>query len=439
MGGLEPIDLPETPLIIGNNFPVQDETAYAREAESQRVAGRQAGGAGGAVLAAANYTAPQFRGNAGAALAERLFEQHGKHTDDEIRHTNVAGWLDLGSDNIARTKATMNKISSEYHDGYADLTGRAQAESWTQQQLRKGKDDLVGEAQERVRVARNQFDERHHAVVKGVTNGVDGGPFPLRPSEIFQFTGIDLYPHEPTAADIRQRDIGDCYFDATIGAIAHANPQWIKDRIHYHDQTGTFDVTLWNGHEWQHITVTQDDIQADIHYYGASWYDPDHPDAALWPSVLETAYAKLQFPGDTISYALGDHGIGGGGQSRDAMQALTGNSGVSIDPMWVWRNQQHLDQEISRALTNHQPVTISTSKDGGPLVGRHAYIVEGISGVGSDARLVLRNTWEDNPNDPGNPLTAVRLGDVIGSGPTGLFADLGTHPTDDVCIGELGR
>jgi hypothetical protein len=170
MGGIEPIDLPETPLIIGNNFPVQDETAYAREAESQRVAGQQAGGAGGAVLAAANYTAPQFRGNAGAALAERLIAQHAKHADDAIRHANVAAWLDLGADNIAHTKTTMNQISSAYHDGYAALTERAQAQSWTQQQLRKGKDDLVGEAHERVRLARNQFDDRHRAVVNGIAN-----------------------------------------------------------------------------------------------------------------------------------------------------------------------------------------------------------------------------------------------------------------------------
>ncbi len=35
MGALEPIDLPETGLIIGTNFPTQDETAYMREAKGR--------------------------------------------------------------------------------------------------------------------------------------------------------------------------------------------------------------------------------------------------------------------------------------------------------------------------------------------------------------------------------------------------------------------
>lgn len=272
--------------------------------------------------------------------------------------------------------------------------------------------------------------------------GVDGGPFPLEPGNGVEirrrWTDHDLYPHDPTAADIRQDSIGDCYFDATLGAISQANPQWIRDRIHYDDQTQTFDVTLWNGREWQHITVTQDDIQTDIDHHGASWLDNGQPNAPLWPSVMESAYAKLHSPGDNLGHAL-DSGIGQGGLGQDAMQALTGNRGTNIDPREVWLTNQHIDQSISAALANHQPVTIGTTPTGGPLLSNHVYIVEGISGVGSDAQLTLRNPWGHNPNDPGNPLIRVRLGDVIGSGLTGKFDHFGTHPTFDVNIGELGQ
>lgn len=59
-----------------------------------------------------------------------------------------------------------------------------------------------------------------------------------------RWTDKDLYPHDPTAADVKQDSVGDCYLVATMGAIANANPQWIKDRIHFDDQTGTFGVTL---------------------------------------------------------------------------------------------------------------------------------------------------------------------------------------------------
>jgi hypothetical protein len=252
----------------------------------------------------------------------------------------------------------------------------------------------------------------------------------------WRYTADDLYTHEPTAGDIHQDGIGDCYLDATIGAIANANPQWIRDRIKFDDETGQFDVTLWDGHTWQHVSVTQDDVTTDISHHGASWRDNGQPKAALWPSVLESAYAKFHSPEQSFPHAL-DSGITGG-QGRDAMQALTGNQGHNIDPQKVWWTDQHLDQDITQGLANHQPITIATGNNGGPLVSNHVYIVEGITGTGSDAQVIMRNPWESNPRDPNNPLITVRLGDLIGSGLTGKLEKLGTHPVYDINIGSLG-
>ena len=126
---------------------------------------------------------------------------------------------------------------------------------------------------------------------------------------------------------------------------------------------------------------------------------------------------------------------------------LTGNRGTTINPGSVWLTNQHIDSEIRNALTNHQPVTISTTPNGAPLVESHAYIVESITGTGSDARVTLRNPWEFNPGDPDNPLITVRLGDLIGSGLADInipgigeipSGPLGKHPTYDVNIGSLG-
>jgi Calpain family cysteine protease len=258
----------------------------------------------------------------------------------------------------------------------------------------------------------------------------------------YRWTDKNLYPHDPTAADVHQDKIGDCYLDAPMGAIANANPQWIKDRIRYDDTTGNFDVTLWNGHQWQHIAVTQDDIDTNIADSGASWLDNGQPNAALWPSVLESAYAKLKAPGASLDDAL--KAIGQGGYAQDAMEALTGNRGTIINPQTVWLTNQHIDQAISNALANRQPVTISTTPHGVPLAQSHVYVIERITGTGSDAQITLRNPWETNlgtPIDTPDPLVTVRLGDFIGSGlPTGdnPNGSFGTHPTSNVNIGSLG-
>jgi hypothetical protein len=261
---------------------------------------------------------------------------------------------------------------------------------------------------------------------------------------LHRWTDKNLYPHDPTAADVCQDTIGDCYLDATMGAIANANPQWIKDRISYDNTTGNFDVTLWDGQQWKHIAVTQDDIDTNIAREGASWLDNGQPSAALWPAVLESAYAKLKYPNQSLFDALSDRtGIGQGGYAHDAMEALTGNRGKNINPQTVWLTNQHIDQQIANALAHRQPVTISTTPHGAPLKESHVYVVEGISGSGSDARITLRNPWETNENTPintPNPLVTVRLGDLIGSGLTGQFenSQYGTHPTFNVNIGSLG-
>lgn len=155
--------------------------------------------------------------------------------------------------------------------------------------------------------------------------------------------------------------------------------------------------------------------------------------------MLESAYAKLKYPGRDLADALGnDVGIGQGGYAKDAMEALTGNRGTVINPESVWFTNQHIDQAISGALADHQPVTISTTPQGTPLTQSHVYVVEGISGTGSDAVVTLRNPWETNagtPIDTPEALVTVRLGDLIGSG---LPGPLGTHPMSCVNIGSLG-
>lgn len=245
-----------------------------------------------------------------------------------------------------------------------------------------------------------------------------------------KWTAADLYRGDPSAADINQDALGDCYLVATLGAIANASPQWIRDRIGYDPATGNFDVTLWDGDQWRHIRVSQGDIDVDIAVHGGSGVDNGDPGAPLWPTVIEAAYAKLQAPDMSIEQAL-IHGIGAGGQPTDALQAVVGNRGRTIHPSIEWFTTQHIDQQISDALRQHQPVTISTTAQPGSLEEHHVYTVERITGTGSDAQVTLRNPWGP---DNGPALITVRLGDLIGSGIPGAF---GFGPVQTVNIGRF--
>ncbi len=409
----------------GEAFDAATERAYVDKAKVGNVADDLREGARTARVGASDVSAARSR-------LQYIVEDAQDAGFDVYDDYTVASRQTAGSAaEQAALQAQAESFAEEIYGGAAQLVA-------CDQQVSTGIGAAVG------RIGNLDFDEHAPGAPLPEDSGGDHKPH--------RWTDKDLYPHDPTAADVHQDMIGDCYLDATMGAIAKANPQWIKDRIRYDDTTGNFDVTLWDGHEWQHVSVTQDDINTDIANQGASWLDNGEPDAALWPTVLESAYAKFTYPSQSLADALSNQtGIGQGGYAQDAMEALTGNRGTNINPENVWLTNQHLDQNIAGALANHQPVTISTTPNGAPLEQSHVYVVESITGTGSDARVTLRNPWETNlgtPVDTQGPLVTVRLGDLIGSGlpdihipftdreiPAGPF---GNHPTADVNIGSLG-
>jgi len=269
-----------------------------------------------------------------------------------------------------------------------------------------------------------QFDAVDQSTAQALMGTAPTGPAPQ-----FTWTDADLYQGDPSGADINQDGVGDCYLMATMGAIAHANPQVIRDRIDYHPATGEFDVTLWDGRQWRHIAVTQADIDTNIAARGGSSVDTPNPgvvnrNAALWPAVLESAYAKVKAPGDGIQ------GIDSG-LTPPALEALTGNNGDWIIPATEWFTTQHIDTQITEAMQNNQPVMLSTSVFGGDLASQHVYAIEGIAGTGSDATVTLRNPWGA---DDGPAVIQARLGDLIGTNPLG---GLGLGPTGMINIGRM--
>ena len=277
----------------------------------------------------------------------------------------------------------------------------------------------------------DQFDAVDEVTAQAIDQPLGGAP-EVPTNKRSEWTDEDLYEGDPSSGDINQDAIGDCYLLASMGALANADPQRIKNKINYNPATGEFDVTLWDGQQWRHIPVTQADIDANIAARGGSGVDTVNPgevnrNAALWPAVIESAYAKLKAPGHGLS-----DGIGKPTNTSTALEALTGNRGINLDPTDEWFRALNIDQQITQALENHQPVTISTGAVPGSLVGGHANVVEAIEGTGSDALVALRNPWGA---DNGQPVTTVRLGDLVG---TGILDGLrGIGPMQNVNIGQL--
>jgi hypothetical protein len=227
MGAVEPIDLPETGLIIGDNFPTHDETAYSREADNQRSSAEHAAAAGDTTLAAARYTDPEFRGQAGGALATKLTNHHQTLSADQARHANVASWLDLGAENITHTKTAMNQITADYHDTYDTLCQRAHDETWPQHRLRAEKDQAVTDAQSRIRAARTDFEDRHRTIRNGIASGAD-------PDQSVKEAAY-VPPKPPPPAPPKP---ALCYIGTEDGDLSQCPPD--TDTVTYVDKDGNY-------------------------------------------------------------------------------------------------------------------------------------------------------------------------------------------------------
>lgn len=169
---IEKIDLPETGLIIGDNFPTKNEDAYMREAAKHKlIAGEVVPGIQAAVQRSIDYTTSQFRGQAGSGLTDNLNVRQEAHAEDLQLHHNLGQWYELGAQNIIATKTAMNEACSDYHTKYAEAQQRAFDDAWPQTRLAQTKTELVTKAQNEIHTLHTTYGQRHTEISAGIVAG----------------------------------------------------------------------------------------------------------------------------------------------------------------------------------------------------------------------------------------------------------------------------
>lgn len=169
---IEKIQLDETDLIVGNNFPEYDEDAYRREAQRHVDAAEKAAQARNAAQNAADYTTSEFQGMTADEMAEMMRQKIVDLTLSEDRHTAVSKSLTQAAENIVAAKNEMNNAQLAYHEKMSQAFATAGEEGWYQGALNEARAELVREGQGRVRAARESFDARHTATVTEISSSV---------------------------------------------------------------------------------------------------------------------------------------------------------------------------------------------------------------------------------------------------------------------------
>ncbi|BDC47810.1 hypothetical protein F183_A01260 [Bryobacterales bacterium F-183] len=247
-----------------------------------------------------------------------------------------------------------------------------------------------------------------------------------------KFHGDNLYgPNGPSQNDIKQDAFGDCYFVATLGAVAMQNPKGIKDAIYYDESTQQFRVRLYktNG-QVKYIWVTQAELEDNVNRQGGSYIDNTGLYERVWPAVIETAYAKMFDSNPNDGLGEGYQKIINGGWPSDAMMAITGNAGSQVSYTYYLKlgvdgSVAVLGGKVATALQQHKSVTLWSVPENGAtqdgLVDDHVYTVISMLQQGTDWRVTVRNPWGTNMGvgegkDQTSPIMTLSLRTLVTTG-----------------------
>lgn len=225
--------------------------------------------------------------------------------------------------------------------------------------------------------------------VRGGASGPAAREYRLAPyiAQLFSRGAGDEHAIDPN--DVAQGQLSDCYFMASIAAVAQTHPEALARLIHDNGD-GTYDVTLYVSGDRLNpsrprvvtvrpdIPVTEGGGQAYASITSAS--EPE-----LWVQLLEKAYASLR----------GGYGaLDTGGTAGEGLFALTGGRGTSYSTASL--REAAIRERIQEALDSQWPIIAGTPAGAHPLraaygiLNWHMYY---ITGFNFEDNLELENPW----------------------------------------------
>lgn len=231
------------------------------------------------------------------------------------------------------------------------------------------------------------------------TTEKSGPPVPVPDDVKKQITDPEAIRQK--ALDVKQGGMGDCFYLASLAAVAETNPEFIRDNIWFKD--GRYHVRLYEQGFFSKPHEKIVDVDPTVAQNGVR----DKDGQVSWMSVYEAAYAQ---------HEGGYSQIEKGGLAQDALPIITGKQTCTDD------DEPSFDQ-IRQEFDKGNLVVADTAtpqgddhgwwdiinNDDGPVpkdtVASHQYIVRGFT---SDGKIIMQNPWgpdggygEDHEFKPG--------------------------------------
>ncbi len=203
--------------------------------------------------------------------------------------------------------------------------------------------------------------------------------------------------------DINQGQVGNCYFMASIGAIAQANPSYIRKMIAPFNQSDEIVEEKEGNLIEQSFLIRFFDEESNERFVAVDnkfWFHKDSQDPIyakygfenddyleIWPMIIEKAWAKVNNGYNNI---VGSNSVQ---RKLDFGIALSGNS-IDYKDLNDFKHDADLITFISDNIRNNTPIVIYSNNkpEDSNVVGFHAYTIKDIE---SD-KINIYNPHGDN-------------------------------------------
>jgi hypothetical protein len=203
-------------------------------------------------------------------------------------------------------------------------------------------------------------------------------------SYTYQYFNQPLFANGINPDDVKQGQVGDCYFLSTLASIANEQPNYLEDMF-IDNGDNTFTVRFFNKGVADYVTVDR--------YLPKAWWGAAYANASqeMWVALAEKAYAQLAESGwsrsatSTNSYTS----ISGGWMSWVIPQV----TGMSVGGKYVSTSSLTKDRLIELSNSN-KLLTVgfvygTVEADG--IVNGHAYTITSYDAATN--KFFLRNPW----------------------------------------------
>ena len=205
--------------------------------------------------------------------------------------------------------------------------------------------------------------------------------------------------------DVSQGALGDCWYIASLQAVARSNPKIIEEAI-TDNGNGTYTVRLYHDGKPVYVTVTGDQVENENGPEFAKSTDRKE----LWPNIMEKALASYEGSYGAIEKNSPSHGLEvitgqksttkNDFSAKDLKNSLDNGEAVAIgskNKPWQWPWSEDNPNSYPDPLYRPNARDANGNNLSDPLHYNHAYSVKSVDlgdpNDDSDDKVTLVNPW----------------------------------------------